>query len=78
MPKTEEIAVPIAVTKEEIEVISKCFKFTGSDFLNDWESSFIESLYKRQKEGFVLLLSIKQRHHLTKIWEKLYDQGLIT
>ena len=78
MPKTEEYVAPTAAIVDEIESISKCFKFTGSPYLSDWESRFIESLYNRSKEDFVLLLSVKQRFYLAKIWEKLYDRGLIT
>ena len=78
MPKTEEVTAPTEATAEEIENISKCFKFTGSPYLSEWESRFIESLYNRQQDMFTQLLSKKQRYYLAKIWEKLYDRGLIT
>ena len=78
MPKLEEYVAPTAATAEEIENIAKCFKFTGSTYLTDWESTFVESLYNRQQDMFTQLLSKKQRYYLAKIWEKLYDRGLIT
>ena len=78
MPKIEEVTAPIAATRTDKENITKCLKFTGSQYLNDWESTFIASLYRQYESEFALLLSKKQRHHLAKIWEKLYDQGLIT
>ena len=77
MPKTEEVAAPEAATAEELDEITSCFKYTGSNFLTPWESGFIEALYKKQAENFVLMLSKKQRHYLSKIWEKLYDQGYV-
>jgi hypothetical protein len=77
MPKTEEYTPPTGATKDELETIKKLAEFIESPHLTGWENEFLSSLERRKEEDFVLLLSKKQRAQIVRIWEKLFDLGVI-
>jgi len=83
MARLEEYTPPTAATQDELDTLKKSYPFCGDpphrpDCMNDWDSNFIYSLHEREKDMFVLLLSKKQRFHLDRIYQNLYDAGLVT
>lgn len=78
MAKMEEYHPRTAASKDELKTLADCIPFSGEEGqLSSWESNFVISLWSNKEENLCLLLSNTQRKHLTKIWEKLYDLGLV-
>lgn len=77
MPKMEEHKPSTAATQYEKILVDKLHSLVGSSHLTDWENTFISSIKAHKDNDFVLLLSGAQRKILIRIWEKLYDSGVI-
>lgn len=78
MAKMEEYRPPTKATNEEKILVDKLYSVVGHPLLSDWDNTFISSMKARKDDQFVLLISDLQRKILIKIWEKLYDTGIIT
>lgn len=74
----EEHSPSTPATAEERLVITQLYENRDEDeLLSGWDIDFIVSINARMEDNFTLLLSKSQRKQLTRIWEKLYDAGVL-
>jgi hypothetical protein len=74
----EEHSPPTPATTDERLVVIQLYENRDEEeLLTRWDIQFIISINAAMENNFTLLLSKPQRKQLTRIWEKLYDAGVV-